>query len=140
MDESGFIKVYDIRPAVSGFARIASPLPSSKGGSAYKASLVDSFLKTKSIQILEGTISRVYWSGQGDTWPMFEMKTDEGETFNWERKGDEDLYQIGHRVRIHYFVYVFSDEEISKRISQGWNPKFVAKEKIKVVEIHVQRP
>jgi len=79
-------------------------------------------------------------SDQGDTWPMLEMKTDEGEAFSWERKRDEDLCQVGHRVRIHYFVYVFTDEEIAKRVSKGWNPEFVAKERIKVVEIHVQRP
>jgi len=49
---------------------------------------------------------------------MFDMKTDESESFKWERKGDGNLYQVGHRVRIHYFIYVFTDEKIAKHLSQ----------------------
>lgn len=137
MDNTRFRKVYDIRPNVSGFARIAPPLPDGKGGNSRKTALINSFLKTKAIQILEGTISRIYWGSQGRTWPMFELTTDDGETSQWTREGDEDLYRLGQRARIHYYVHALSNHEVSKRVSEGWNPDFVREKRTEVVEIHL---
>lgn len=140
MNDSKLMKVYDIRPTISGFARIAPSLPDGKGGDSRKAAIINSSLKTKEIKILEGIISRIYWVGQGGTWPMFELTAEDGETSQWPIEGDEGFFQIGRRARIHYYVYTFTDDEVAKHVSEGWNADFLREERTKVVEIHVQWP
>ena len=138
MNQPIFKKVYDVRPPVSGFARIAPPLPGGKRGNSCKAALIESHLNTKEIQILQGSISRLYWSGQGDTWPMFELTTDAGQTSQWERQGDESLYRIGQKALVYYYIDRLTEDEVAKRVSEGWSADYAREARTKVVEIHLE--
>ncbi|QKE82887.1 hypothetical protein [Arthrobacter sp. NEB 688] len=58
--------------------------------------------------ILDGTITRVFWGSMGD-WPMFTLRTLEGETSDWTRQGDPTRYVEGLAVRLQYVVQRFKD-------------------------------
>src|SRR5664280_1126737 len=62
---------------------------------------------------VEGRISRVYMSGHND-FPEFEVDDGSSRT-QWERRGDDDWYVVGRRVRVDYVL-------TRSRYSREWSP------------------
>lgn len=58
--------------------------------------------------ILEGTIAKVYWGSMRD-WPMFTLRTVDGDTSDWTREGDHTRYVEGLAVRLQYVVQRYKD-------------------------------
>lgn len=58
--------------------------------------------------VLDGTIAKVYWGSMGD-WPMFTLRTAEGQTSDWTREGDPTRYAEGLQVRLQYVVQRFKE-------------------------------
>ncbi len=54
-------------------------------------------------KVIEGTISRVYMSGQGSNYPEFEIESIDGKT-QWTREGDERYFIVGKKVRLTYIL------------------------------------
>ncbi len=55
---------------------------------------------------IEGKITKVYMGGHND-FPEFELTTDNNEKTSWERKGVDNFYNVGRRIRIVYVTQEF---------------------------------
>ncbi len=51
---------------------------------------------------VDGIISRVFMSGHND-WPEFEIDDGRDKT-RWTREGNDEMYQVGRRVRLKYVL------------------------------------
>lgn len=76
--------------------------------------------------IVGGTIVKVYWGSMGD-WPMFTLRTAEGETTHWTRQGDHTRYVEGLSVRVQYVVQRFKDSVPDRSLGGKRETQFVVR-------------
>ncbi len=61
------------------------------------------------VDFIEGVITRVYMGGHND-FPEFEMDDGQEKTC-WERKGKDEMYQVGRKIKIKYYL-----EKVSRQL------------------------